>query len=192
MAVLYDPENDAGQSSASETSAQSLRLQLQLLTVRKPEEFEKAFANAQKSQAGGLIVMSSQFFYSHRTRLVALAAKHRLPTIYHHKEYVVGSGGLMSYGADFHDLFRRAAGYVDKILKGAKPLDLPVEQATRFEFVINLKTARALGLTVPQSLLARDRIDELPSLACTHGGRRTVSAPVTPVYRRAPRSHQPV
>jgi putative tryptophan/tyrosine transport system substrate-binding protein len=99
--------------------------------------------------------IASPFFNVHRTRLVELAAKHRLPTIYHQKEFVVGSGCLMSYAADFRELFRRAAGYVNKILRGAKPADLPVEQPTKFELIINLKTAKALGLTIPPSLLAR-------------------------------------
>ena len=99
--------------------------------------------------------MGSSLFYVHRARLVELAAKHRIPTIYAQREFVVGSGGLMSYGADYHHLFRRAATYVDKILKGAKPADLPIEQPTKFELVINLKTAKALGLTIPPSMLAR-------------------------------------
>jgi len=91
----------------------------------------------------------------HRTRLVEFAAKHRLPTIYHQSEFVVVSGGLMSYGPDFRDLFRRAATYVDKILRDAKPGDLPVERPTKFELVINLKTAKVLGLTIPPSRLGR-------------------------------------
>jgi putative ABC transport system substrate-binding protein len=99
--------------------------------------------------------MSSALFFAQRANLVALAAKHRLPTIYHQQEFVIGSGGLMSYGPDFRDLFRSAAGYVDKILKGAKPGDLPIERPTKFELVINLKTAKALGLAVPQSMLQR-------------------------------------
>src|SRR4029450_421848 len=106
-----------------------------------------------KKRAEALIVSSSPFFYQHRTRLVELAAHHRLPTIYHQSEFVVGSGGLMSYGPDFHELFRRSATYVDRILKGAKPGDLPVQQPTKFELVINMKTAKALGLTIPQTLL---------------------------------------
>jgi putative ABC transport system substrate-binding protein len=112
-----------------------------------------------RNRAEALIVLSSAFFYARRTQLVALAAKHRLPTIYHQKAFVVESGGLMSYGPDFHDLFRRAAGYVDKILKGAKPGNLPIEQPTKFEFVINLRAAEALGLTIPQpSLLRADEV----------------------------------
>ena len=107
------------------------------------------------------IVLGSPFFYTHRTRLVELAAKHRLPTIYAQREFVVGSGGLMSYGADYKHQFRRAATYVDKILKGARPGDLPIEQPTKFEFVTNLKTAKTLGITIPQSVLLRaDRVIE--------------------------------
>jgi len=101
------------------------------------------------------IVLGSSFFYAHRTRLVELAARRRLLMIYPQWEFVAGSGGLMSYGADYRDQFRRAATYVDKILKGAKPADLPVQQPTKFELVVNLKTAKALGLTIPQSILVR-------------------------------------
>jgi putative ABC transport system substrate-binding protein len=155
MAVLWDPANDPGQVRISEVAARSLGLQLQVLKVGRPDGFETAFAGAQTNRAGAFIVLGSPFFYTHRTRLVALAAQHRLPTIYAQREFVVGSGGLMSYGADFRDLFRRAATYVDKILKGAKPSDLPVEQPTKFELVVNFKTAKALGLTIPQSLLLR-------------------------------------
>jgi ABC-type uncharacterized transport system substrate-binding protein len=96
-----------------------------------------------------LFVFPSAFLFAHRARIIELTARHRLPAMYGQREYVVGSGGLMSYGPDLHDLFRRAAVYVDKILKRAKPADLPVEQPTKFEFVINLKTAKALGLTIP-------------------------------------------
>ena len=155
VAVLSDPQYSADQLSVSEAAARSLGLRLQVLNVSRPEEFATAFAEAKKNRAEALIVLGSAFFYAHRTELVALAAKQRLPTIYHQKQFVVGSGGLMSYGPDFNDLFRRAAGYVDKILKGAKPGDLPIEQPTKFELVINLKTAKALGITIPQSILLR-------------------------------------
>jgi putative tryptophan/tyrosine transport system substrate-binding protein len=155
VAVLWDPAGDPSQVRTSEVAARSLRLRLQVLKVGRPDGFETAFAEAEKKRAGALIVLGSPFFYVHRTRLVELTAKHRLPAIYAQREFVVGSGGLMSYGADFHDLFRRAATYVDKILKGAKPADLPVEQPTKFELVINLKAAKALGLTIPQSVLIR-------------------------------------
>ena len=111
--------------------------------------------NSSKDYAGtALNVLPSGLFYAHRARLVNLAAKNGLPALYEHREFVE-AGGLMSYGPDLRDLNRRAATYVDKILKGAKPADLPVEQPTKFELVINLKTAKALGLTIPQSLLLR-------------------------------------
>jgi len=127
--------------------------QAQAVNVERPDDFGTAFAEVQRNRAQALIVSSSGLFYVHRTRLVEFAGKHRLPTIYHQSEFVVVSGGLMSYGPDFRDLFRRAATYVDKILKGAKPGDLPVERPTKFELVINLKTAKALGLTIPPPLL---------------------------------------
>ncbi len=155
VAVLLAPATPPGQVTVSEGAVRSLGLHLQMLNMRRSDDFETAFAAAKKNRAGALVVLGSPFFYSYRTRLVELAAKHRLPTIYPEKEFIIGSGGLMSYGPDFHDLFRRAATYVDKILKGAKPGDLPVEQPTKFEFVINLKTAKALGLTIPQSVLIR-------------------------------------
>jgi ABC-type uncharacterized transport system substrate-binding protein len=156
VAVLWSPIYDGGlQVRAAEAAARSLGVRLQALKVERQEDFVTAFAAVQKNQAEALIVSSSPLFYVHRTWLVRLAAKHRLPTIYHQSEFVVGSGGLMSYGPDFHDLVRRAAGYVDKILRGAKPSDLPIEQPTKFELVINLKTAKALGLTIPPSLLQR-------------------------------------
>ena len=107
-----------------------------------------------RARAGALTVLASAMFNSERRRLVDLAAKNRLPAVYTQREFV-DAGGLMSYGPNLADLFRRAATYVDKILKGAKPADLPVEQPTKFELVINLKTAKALGLTIPPSLLGR-------------------------------------
>ena len=162
VAVLFHPTYDGGvQFKASEAAARSLGVRLQALMVERPDDFVTAFAEVQKHRAEALVVSSSGLFYAHRTRLVEFAAKHRLPTIYHQSEFVVDSGGLMSYGPDFRDLFRRSASYVDKILKGAKPGDLPVQQPTKFELVINLRTAKALGLTIPQSLLLRaDRLIE--------------------------------
>ena len=153
VAVLWDPAGDPTHVKTSEAAARSLGVRLHMLKVARADGFEPAFAEARKNDAGALIVLGSPFFYVHRTRLVELAAKHRLPAIYAQREFVVGSGGLMSYGADYHHQFRRAATYVDKILKGAKPADLPVEQPTKFELVINLKTAKALGLTIPPSVL---------------------------------------
>jgi len=156
VAVLVHPSYDGGvQLKASQAAARSLDMRLHALKVESPDDLVSAFEEIQKNRDQALIVSSSPLFYQQRTRLVEFAAKHRLPTIYHQSEFVVRSGGLMSYGADFRDLFRRSASYVDKILKGAKPGDLPVEQPTKFELVINRRTAKALGLTLPQSLLLR-------------------------------------
>jgi putative tryptophan/tyrosine transport system substrate-binding protein len=155
VAVLLDPANDIGQLRASEVAARSLGLRLQVLKVGSPDDFGTAFTEAQKHRADAFIILASPFLYAHRTRLVELAAKHRLPTMYNQADWVVGSGGLMSYGPNLADMFRRAALYVDKILKGTKPADLPVEQPTKFELVINLKTAKQIGLTIPPNVLAR-------------------------------------
>jgi putative ABC transport system substrate-binding protein len=154
VAVLWHPATERGQVRVSETAAESLGLRVHALKVQRSADLVAAFAEAQR-HADGLIVLASPFFFAHRARLVELAARHRLPTMYHQQEYVVGSGGLMSYGPNLRDLFRRAAVFVDKILKGAKPADLPVEQPTKFELVINLRTAKALGLTIPPAVLAR-------------------------------------
>ena len=155
VAVLWDRAGDPSQLSSSEAAARSLGVRLQVLKVGRPDYFEPAFAEAQANHTEALINLGSALFYTHRNLLVGLAAKHRLPTIYDTREYVVGLGGLMSFGPDLRDQFRRAAMYVDKLLKGAKPADLPVEQPTKFELVINLKTAKALGLTISPTLLAR-------------------------------------
>jgi putative ABC transport system substrate-binding protein len=135
-------------------AARSLGVQLQLLEARGPNEFDGAFAAMATERVGALVVVSDVIFNSHQTRLVDLAARSRLPAAYGVRESVE-AGGLMSYGASFLDLHRRAATYVDKILKGAKPAELPVERPTKFELVINIKTAKALGLTIPQSVLLR-------------------------------------
>jgi putative ABC transport system substrate-binding protein len=155
VAVLWDPAGNPSPVQTSEAAARALGVRLHVLKVGRADGFEPALAEAQRKDAGALIVLGSPFFYVHRTRLVELAAKHRLPTIYPQREFVVGAGGLMSYGADYHHQFRRAASYVDKILKGAKPGDLPIEQPTKFELVINRRTARGLGLSIPPSVLAR-------------------------------------
>ena len=128
-------------------------LRLQFVEARGPADFDKAFSEMTRARAGALSVVGSALFFNERRRLAELAAKNRLPAVYTSREFV-DAGGLMSYGANSADLHRRAATYVDKILKGAKPGDLPVEQPTKFELVINLKTAKALGLTIPQSVLA--------------------------------------
>jgi putative ABC transport system substrate-binding protein len=129
-------------------------VQLQLLEVRGPNEFDDAFAAMAKEHVGALLVVADSLFILHRARLADLAARSRLPAAYGTSD-LVQVGGLMSYGPSFRDLHRRGAVYVDKILKGAKPAELPVEQPTKFELVINLKTAKALGLTIPPSVLAR-------------------------------------
>jgi putative ABC transport system substrate-binding protein len=156
VAVLSNPANAYHQLAIREVNvaARSLGVQLQLLEARGPNEFDGAFAAMAKERVGALLVLSDVIFNSHRTRLADLAARSRLPAAYGVRESVE-AGGLMSYGPDFHDLYRRSATYVDKILRGATPADLPVEQPTEFELVINLKTAKALGLTIPRSVLGR-------------------------------------
>ena len=137
-----------------DATAQGLGMQLQIVEARDPAEFERAFSDMARARTGAVTVPSTPVFDAALRRLIELAAKYRLPTVYTFKHYV-DAGGLMSYGPDIADLFRRAATYVDKILKGARPGDLPVEQPTKFELVINRKTAKALGLTIPPHLLAR-------------------------------------
>jgi putative ABC transport system substrate-binding protein len=139
---------------AAEVAARALRVRLQFVEARGPADFDRAFSDMTRARAGALAVLGSAIFNSERRRLVDLAAKHRLPTVYTARDFV-DAGGLMTYGPNLADLFRRAAVYVDKILKGAKPSELPVEQPTKFEMVINLKAAKALGLTIPPSLLQR-------------------------------------
>ena len=138
----------------AETAARSLKVQLQIVEARDPDEFKGAFAAVTKERVGAMFVLSDPMFINNRTQLVNLAARNRLPTMYAQREHVE-AGGLMAYASNLAELYRRAATYVGKILKGAKPADLPVEQPTKFELVINLKTAKALGLTIPQSLLLR-------------------------------------
>jgi putative tryptophan/tyrosine transport system substrate-binding protein len=138
----------------AETMAKSLGLRLQSVGVRGPDDFESAFRAAKSGGAKALIVISNPLSNTHRARIVDLAAKNRLPAIYPSTDFVE-EGGLMSYGADIIDNWRRAAIYVDKILKGANPSDLPVEQPKKFEFVINLKAAREMGLTIRPNVLAR-------------------------------------
>jgi putative ABC transport system substrate-binding protein len=135
-------------------AARALGSQLQILAVRGPGDFEKAFEAAAKARAEALVVSQSPILRFHVKSFVDLAVKHRLPAIYQRREFVE-AGGLMAYGPRDADLFRRAAVYVDKVLKGVKPADLPVEQPMRLELVINLSTAKTLGLTIPPSVLAR-------------------------------------
>ena len=142
----------------TQDASRTLGVEVKILEVRDPKDFESAFAAGKTGRIGAISVLSSPIFYAHRTRIVNLAAKYRLPASYNQSEFVE-VGGLMSYGPPFRDLFRRTAVYVDKILKGAKPADLPVEQPMKFEFIINLKAAKQIGLTIPPNVLARaDRV----------------------------------
>ena len=136
-------------------AALALKLKLdEIETQPDSKGLESAFNTAKQKQVGAIMTTAGPFFFAERKRIVELAGKYRLPAIYWRKEFV-DEGGLMSYGADYDDLFRKAAGYVDKILKGTKPAELPVQQATKFEFVINLKAAKQIGITIPLRLLER-------------------------------------
>ena len=156
VAVLRDPTNPSqiAQFGAIQAVAPSLRVEVIPVNVRDANEIEHAVEIFARSVNGGLIPTSSAAALSHRDLVITLAARHKLPAIYWDRFFVTG-GGLMSYGPDILDNYRRAAGYVDRILKGEKPADMPVQAPTKFEFVINLKTAKALGLTIPPTLLTR-------------------------------------
>src|SRR5262245_11709342 len=156
VAILWDEANPTAEFNVRETEAAATAVGLtpRLFGVRDPNGFTTAFSTMHKEQVGALIIGPSPMFIGRRQRLVALAADNRLPTMWSLRGYTQ-AGGLMSYGPDYPDLFHRLATYVDRILKGAKPGDLPIEQPTKFELVINLKTAKALGLTIPPSLLQR-------------------------------------
>ena len=155
VVVIYNPDNPVSREQTKELHAiaPTRGLKLRLTEVREPGALDRALGQeGQKAQ--GVLVLPDAVIAALRGQLTALAAKHRLPTFYYLRDFV-DSGGLMAYGPDFGVQFRRAAEYVDKILKGARPEDLPVEQPTQFELVVNLRTARALGLTIPQSILVR-------------------------------------
>jgi putative ABC transport system substrate-binding protein len=156
VAVLWLPTATGNKQQMKETeaAADSLRLPLQPAAVERPNDFESAFSAIIRGSARSLIVLSSPMFASHRSRIADLAAKSRLPAIYPDSNYVE-AGGLMSYGPNLSEQYRRVVVYVDKILKGAKPADLPVERPMKFELVINLKTAKQIGLTIPPNVLAR-------------------------------------
>jgi ABC-type uncharacterized transport system substrate-binding protein len=157
LAVLWNPDNPAlvAMLNAVKAAGRALSVQVQGLAVRDPEEFDSAFAAITRERAGALLVLHEpHLFLTHRDRILDFAVRTRLPVMYERREYV-DAGGLMSYGVSFRENFRRAAAFVDKILKGAKPADLPVEQPMKFELVINLKTAKRIGLTIPPNLLAR-------------------------------------
>ncbi len=154
VAVLWEPGIPAPVLTAIKGRSQTLGLRLELLAVRSAVDLNGAFAAMTRERVGALLVLSGSVAFLERDRLAHLATQHQLPTMFTQREHAE-AGGLMSYGANLAHLFRRAATYVDKILKGAKPADLPVEQPTKFELVINMKTAKALGLTIPPSLLLR-------------------------------------
>jgi putative tryptophan/tyrosine transport system substrate-binding protein len=160
VAVMWNSA-DPGQALSFkevEGAARFLKVQLLSLEVRSLEELDNAFRSITKRRVDAFMTGGSGLFGTHRTRIIALAAKHRLPAMYTEQEYVL-AGGLMTYATSIPDLYRRAATYVDKILKGTKPADLPVEQPTKFEFVINLKAAKEIGLTIPPNVLVRaDRV----------------------------------
>ena len=156
VAVLENPAqpSHARAVQQAEVAARALGVKLQALEARTPSEIEAAFATMSSQRVDGVLVLRDAEFRAHRSQIVALAAKRRLPAVYGLREEAE-AGGLVAYGASVPELFRRAATYVDKILKGAKPAELPVEQPTKFELVINLKTAKALGLTIPSSLIVQ-------------------------------------
>ncbi len=156
VAVLRNPANPWHTKVVEDLKAvaPSLSIELSVVSVRTPEEIGQGFSAVSRARAQALYVIGDGLFLTHRAILVKLASKDRLPSIYWARHFA-DAGGLMSYGPNFGDSWRRSAGYVDKILKGAKPGDLPIEQPTKFEFVVNLKTAKALGITIPESILLR-------------------------------------
>ena len=156
VAVLWNPANSFHVGSLKETraAAQVLGIKVLALAVRTAEQFADAFAAIERERPAGLVVLADRLFLHHRARIADFTLHHRLPGVYTHRE-MVDAGGLMSFGPNYADLHRRAATYVDRILKGARPADLPVEQPSTFELIVNLKTARALGLTIPPAVLVR-------------------------------------
>jgi putative ABC transport system substrate-binding protein len=156
VALLWNPNNpgSAAQLREAEAAARALGVRLQILAARDPQEIDSAFAAMTRGRAAALVVLADAILLNQRRQIAELAAERRLPAVYGPSEHAE-AGGLMAYSANLLDLERRAATYVDKILKGAKPADLPVQQPTKFELVINLKTAKALGLTIPPSLVLR-------------------------------------
>ena len=149
------PTGAPNQANILRAAAPALKVRLEeIQTKTDPKSLESAFEIAKQKKVNAIMTVASRALFAERKRIVELAANHRLPAIYFQKEFV-DEGGLMSYGVDYTDLYRRAAVYVDKILKGAKPADLPVQQATKFEFVINLKAAKQIGLTLSPEFLAR-------------------------------------
>jgi putative ABC transport system substrate-binding protein len=156
VAALWNPDNPVHTAylREAEAAARDLKLQPHRVKARGAKDYDEAFLVIEKVRAQALLVSGDPIFLEHRVMIAELSARKRLPAMYARREHV-DSGGLIAYGTDRIDIMRRVAVYVDKILKGAKPADLPVEQPTKFDLVINLKTAKALGLTIPQSVLAR-------------------------------------
>jgi putative ABC transport system substrate-binding protein len=156
VAVVWNPRNDANTNKLAslEAPARALGVQLESVQARDVQDIERALGGGRRRRMDAMLALADAFLWSQRERIVAVAARHRLPAMYAELEFTE-SGGLMAYGPSVADNFRRAAGYVDRILKGAKPADLPIEQPATLELMINLKTARALGLLIPQSLLVR-------------------------------------
>jgi putative ABC transport system substrate-binding protein len=156
-AVLRDPTTQGSGSSqfaVIQAAAPSLGVEVNLVNMRDAGEIERAVAAFARSPHGGLIVTAGAAATRHRDLIIALAARHKLPAVYYARHFAA-AGGLISYGPDFVDQYRRAAGYVDRVLKGEKPADLPVQAPTKYELVINLKTAKALGLNIPEALIGR-------------------------------------
>ena len=156
IAVLWNPANAFHVTAEKEVqaAARTLRMKVLSLGIRTPEELDGAFPTINRERPGALLVLADRLFLHHRTRIMNFAAQHRLPGVYAYRE-LVEAGGLMSFGPSYADMHRRAATYVDKIVRGIRPADLPVELPATFELVINLKTAKALGLKIPQSVLTR-------------------------------------
>jgi ABC-type uncharacterized transport system substrate-binding protein len=156
VAILWNSRSDVSRMAleGTETAAKLLGVRLEAIEARDAQDIERAFNGVVRSRAAAILTIADAFLWSQRAHIVTLAARHRLPGIFPEEEFVE-AGGLMAYGPQVPDNFRRAAGYVDKILRGAKPADLPVEEPTKYKLVINLKTAKALGLTIPPSLLGR-------------------------------------
>jgi putative ABC transport system substrate-binding protein len=156
VAVLWNPDTPWHPKAIADlkAAAPALSLKLSFVGARTPDEFSPAFSEISRTHAQGLYLMDDAIFSAHKTTLLNLVSKARLPTSYSERPFVV-EGGLMSYGTNIRDMWRRSAGYVDRILKGAKPGDLPIEQATKFDLVVNLKTARAIGITIPHSVIAQ-------------------------------------
>jgi putative ABC transport system substrate-binding protein len=160
VAVLWNPDSPAGDRGfrSTEAEAHKLKLRFQSLEVRNGNDFQKAFEAAKQNRAGAVLVTANPLIFTHFARIADLAIKQRVPTIQSQKEFLE-VGGLMMYGPNEGDIYRRAAIYVDKIIKGAKPADLPIERPTKFQLLINLKTAQQIGLTIPPNVLARaDRV----------------------------------